>query len=120
MTNSDVGGQLAVEMAAAVAREYGWPGFEPREIVAVAMDSTRLEEIAGRYASADGRPYVASRDGSDLAIVTPTGRRYVLVATGADTFALLEDGGGVLRIERDGTGRITAFQLGPQRFARQP
>ncbi|MGZ8456825.1 MAG: serine hydrolase domain-containing protein [Gemmatirosa sp.] len=119
MTNSDVGAAVASDVVSAVAREYGWPGFAQREIVPVALDSAALEAIAGRYAAPDGRPYVASRDGSDLAVVAPSGQRFALVATGPDTFAFT-DSGNPLRIERDAQGRPAALLLGPQRYARLP
>ncbi len=119
MTNSDAGGLLAAEMSAAVAREYGWPGLEPREIVPVAIDSAKLLEVAGRYGAADGGIFTASREGDDLLVVTPTGRRVRLVATGADQFTMIE-GGSVMRLERDAAGRVAALLLGPERYARQP
>ncbi len=49
MTNGDGGGGLAQEILLAVASEYGWSDYGPREIDALAMDSTALDSFVGEY-----------------------------------------------------------------------
>lgn len=121
MTNSDAGGPIAAEMVAAVAREYGWPGYEQREIVALALDSARAAEYLGRYARPGGAPPLrVERAGDDLVVVGATGLRWDLVATGPDAFVVLTDGAPA-RFERDADGRVTALVVGAgDRLARVP
>jgi CubicO group peptidase (beta-lactamase class C family) len=49
MTNGDRGGALAVEVFRAVAREYGWPAFQPKEKHVVQLDAKALAAFEGRY-----------------------------------------------------------------------
>jgi hypothetical protein len=51
MTNSDNGGSLAQEILFAIAAEYKWPDFGPREIAPIAVDSTALKSMVGSYAA---------------------------------------------------------------------
>jgi CubicO group peptidase (beta-lactamase class C family) len=55
MTNGDQGGLLAGEILRAVAREYGWPAFQPVEKKAVAVDLKALAALEGRYELRPGR-----------------------------------------------------------------
>jgi CubicO group peptidase (beta-lactamase class C family) len=118
MTNGDAGGGLAVELIAAVAREYGWPGYGQREIIPAVVPVAALDSLAGRYVDPRGAVFVASRDGGDLAVQSPT-RRHRLVPTGHDAFAFAESGQPV-RIERDASGRAVALRIGDDRYPRQP
>lgn len=54
MTNGDNGGQLALEIVRSVAREYGWPDFQPETRAAVTLDTKALEAYAGAYQSEYG------------------------------------------------------------------
>ncbi|MDF1502780.1 serine hydrolase domain-containing protein [Roseisolibacter sp. H3M3-2] len=119
MTNSDLGATVASELIAAVAREYGWPGYAQREIVPVPVAPAILDSLAGRYADPAGRAFVASRDGEDLRVVAPGGQRYQLIPTGRDAFAFAHDGG-PMRIERDAAGAVAALVVDRQRYPRQP
>jgi CubicO group peptidase (beta-lactamase class C family) len=49
MTNSDAGDQLASEFLRAVAREYGWPDFQPMERAVAKIDAAVLSTYAGTY-----------------------------------------------------------------------
>ena len=49
MTNSDAGEQLANEFLRAVAREYGWPDFQPIERAVAKIDAAVLSTYAGTY-----------------------------------------------------------------------
>jgi CubicO group peptidase (beta-lactamase class C family) len=72
MTNGDGGGSLDQEILLAVAAPYGWPDYGPREITALAMDSTALQEFVGVYAT--DRPPVSvsvTREGDRLFAEAP-------------------------------------------------
>src|SRR5580704_15234844 len=49
MTNGDNGGQLASEIQRSVAREYGWPDFQPVEHTVTQVDPKVLAAYAGVY-----------------------------------------------------------------------
>jgi CubicO group peptidase (beta-lactamase class C family) len=55
MTNGDRGGFLAAEVLRAIAREYGWPAFQPAEKKVVAVDPKVLAQFEGRYELQPGR-----------------------------------------------------------------
>jgi CubicO group peptidase (beta-lactamase class C family) len=119
MTNSDVGGTVASEIAAAIAREYGWPGFEPREIIPVPVAAERLAEYAGRYTlgSSPTPATIVVRDGG-LWITLPGDAPRELVPVGEDRFTAVP--GGATRFERDGAGRVSAVFAGNTRLPRVP
>jgi len=73
MTNGDAGSALAQEILFAIAAEYGWPDFAPREVTTIAPDSAALEAFVGRYAmSAPVKAEVTvSREGATLYAVEP-------------------------------------------------
>jgi CubicO group peptidase (beta-lactamase class C family) len=58
MTNGDQGWRLARELLWAIAKEYGWPGYEYRpEIKKVArLSQDELERFVGRYQISFSRP----------------------------------------------------------------
>ncbi|HEX6039072.1 serine hydrolase domain-containing protein [Longimicrobium sp.] len=56
MTNSDAGSDLGAELVRALAREYGWPRFQPVEKTAAALDPAALAGVPGRYQSAGDNP----------------------------------------------------------------
>jgi hypothetical protein len=49
MTNSDDGDNLATEFLGAVAREYNWPDFQPKERTVAKIDPVILRNYAGIY-----------------------------------------------------------------------
>jgi CubicO group peptidase (beta-lactamase class C family) len=49
MTNGDRGGFLGAEVLRAIAREYGWPAFQPVEKKVVVVDPKTLALFEGRY-----------------------------------------------------------------------
>ncbi|MEO7963856.1 MAG: serine hydrolase domain-containing protein [Gemmatimonadaceae bacterium] len=54
MTNSDAGSALAQEILYSIAAEYKWPGYAPREVETVAVDSAALKAFAGTYVTTNG------------------------------------------------------------------
>ena len=55
MTNGDRGGFLASEVLRSIAREYGWPAFQPAEKKIVAVDPKALATLEGRYELRPGK-----------------------------------------------------------------
>ena len=55
MTNGDRGGFLASEVLRSVAREYGWPAFQPAEKKVVVVDPKALALFEGRYELRPGK-----------------------------------------------------------------
>jgi hypothetical protein len=49
MTNGDNGGQLAAELLRSVAREYGWPDFQPAEHAVAKVDPKLFDAYLGAY-----------------------------------------------------------------------
>ncbi|MDQ3948948.1 MAG: beta-lactamase family protein, partial [Gemmatimonadota bacterium] len=120
MTNSDAGMALVGEIMQAIAREYRWPGFAPRVVVALAMTADAMGEYAGRYVLA-GRPlelHIAVADGQLIAR-QGDGTPFELVRTGTDVFTPLVDAP-PFRFERDGAGKITTLVVAGTRLERQP
>ncbi|MGH7443794.1 MAG: serine hydrolase domain-containing protein [Longimicrobiales bacterium] len=117
MTNGDVGSELAQEIMRAIAHEYDWPGFQPNERVAVALDSAQMHALAGAYRAEvpgvdDTIVIEIVNDGGRLLANVPAagweGR--VLRAASPDTLFLLENSA-VLAVERDAAGAVRAVSL---------
>lgn len=119
MTNSDVGAAIASEVAAAIAREYGWPGFDPAEIVPVAISAERMAEYAGSYRMGNvaAPATIVVRDGG-LWITLPDDSPRELVPVGEDRFTAVP--GGATRFERGADGRVSALFAGATRLTRIP
>lgn len=128
MTNSDNGGQLASEIARAVADVYGWGVMQPTARQAITVDPAQLESIAGRYLLAipsDTIPFVMRVDDgvlfAEVLPLSPTPMR--LYASEPDRFFTLESGA-EFGIDRDASGAVVAIRLlnlgQPLRALRQP
>jgi CubicO group peptidase (beta-lactamase class C family) len=61
MTNGDNGGPLAGEILRSIAREYGWPDFQPAEHAVVKVGPKIFEAYAGGYKSSTGTYSDAAR-----------------------------------------------------------
>jgi CubicO group peptidase (beta-lactamase class C family) len=72
MTNGDGGSALAREILLAVAADYGWPDYGPREIDAVQMDAATLDAYVGEFGT--DQPLVTlfvTREGTALFAESP-------------------------------------------------
>ena len=49
MTNGDAGVGLTQEILYALAKEYRWPEYQPREVRAVTLESARMAQLVGDY-----------------------------------------------------------------------
>jgi CubicO group peptidase (beta-lactamase class C family) len=67
MTNGDNGGQLASEILRSVAREYGWPDFQPEIHSTAKVDPKIFDGYTGAYQSQYG-VFTVTRQGDELFI----------------------------------------------------
>jgi len=104
MTNGDDGLPVAMELVAAIARAYGWKGYEPTVIKPAELTDAQRAELVGSYS---GGAVVVSLQGST--IDWRTGARHTeLIPRGGDFF-MLASSAGVVRALRDDAGRINAL-----------
>jgi CubicO group peptidase (beta-lactamase class C family) len=106
MTNSDEGMVVATELMQAVAREYGWKGFEPRVLKAVTLTEAQLKAASGSYGHG---LVVISANGADLGL-TYDGVRVDLVPQADDAFIADPAGADIpVKLGRDADGRVSSI-----------
>jgi CubicO group peptidase (beta-lactamase class C family) len=116
MTNGDNGSELADEVLAAVAAEYGWPSHHPRVKKLVTKDSKSLAELAGTYSLEVGQPKpvpaIVAVDGGKLflRVDMPQIGTVELLADSDSTFFTRGVGYSVT-FDRDRSGRVTAITI---------
>jgi CubicO group peptidase (beta-lactamase class C family) len=81
MTNSENGAALVLEILRSIAKEYGWPDFQPKEKVIAKVDPAILYAYVGQYEIAP----------NFLLIVTKEGDRLISQATGQPTAELFAE-----------------------------
>ena len=119
MSNSDVGSTVVEEIVQAIAKEYGWPGFAAREIVAVDVTPETLTQYGGVYGAAGGPVRLAVGVDSGRLMVSQGGMQIEVVPTAADTFEPTVPAP-TLRFVRDRAGRVVALMAGDLRLERVP
>jgi CubicO group peptidase (beta-lactamase class C family) len=93
MTNSDNGSALAEEILRSLAKEYGWPDFELKEIEVADVDPAVMGLYTGRYqllrpeyafevVVEAGTLFVISPEGLKIESLPETGIKYVLIDNG--------------------------------------
>jgi CubicO group peptidase (beta-lactamase class C family) len=90
MTNGDQGGRLADEILRAIAREYGWPTYRPREKTVVPVDRASLAALQGRYELRPGRTLVVSLENDGLVVLDGPQRVELFPESPTRFFDLLE------------------------------
>ncbi|MFN8669797.1 MAG: serine hydrolase domain-containing protein [Gemmatimonadaceae bacterium] len=120
MTNSDNGSALAQEILFAIAAEYKWTDYGPREIAPIAADSATLDALTGTYATDKPEQIRVSltREGAKLYIAEP---KYV-----PRTEVRLLDAKKAIAIETgmeftfltDAKGSVTGIDLPPMKLTR--
>jgi CubicO group peptidase (beta-lactamase class C family) len=118
MTNSDTGGALYTEIVRALARVYGWSGWEARVIDEVALGPDGADAFAGTY-EVQGMDLVVRVEavGSRLRLQVPGRPAAELVHVGDDAFVDVADGTR-LRFERNDAGEVEAIRQGNLRAVR--
>jgi CubicO group peptidase (beta-lactamase class C family) len=69
MTNGDKGGWLGADILRAVAREYGWPAFQPRQKTIAQVDPASLAPLVGRYELRPGKIIAIALEGEKLVAI---------------------------------------------------
>jgi hypothetical protein len=126
ITNSDAGSGLAQEILYALAKEYGWPEYHPREVTTVALDSAAMNQLAGDY------PLPASMVGAAQArtmmVRIENGKLTAEVEGLVPKMEFVALEGGKLLAPETGMemttivgkdGRITGLQLGPNKLTKK-
>jgi len=120
MTNSDRGREVILPLIQAVAAEYGWPGYDPKIITPVKVESAALRQLAGRYAVAGVAVKVTVTPNADaLTFTTSDGDMLELIPQGKDDF-IDTTRGGLIRFTRDSSGKVTGMDAGGTTLDRAP
>jgi hypothetical protein len=110
MTNGDNGGQLANEVQRTVAREYGWPDFQPLEHTVAKVDPKVFDGLVGKYELAPGFILTITREGDTLfSQATGQGRIQMFPESERDYFVKVVDA--QVTFVTDGKGRATELIL---------
>jgi CubicO group peptidase (beta-lactamase class C family) len=114
MTNSDAGNGVMFELMQSIAREYGWPAFQPVEKTAVAMDPAALRDFPGRYQGvADGQTFAYTVQAADGGLTIQTANwpapRVLYPATATRFF--IRESQREYTFERDGSGRAVRIRV---------
>ena len=110
MTNGDGGNGLSNEILRAVAREYGWPDYRPREKTAIPDHPAAYASYTGDY-EVNGVHLTITRDRDQLFIVAPPvwPQPSRLYPSGDDRFFLLDDDVN-LTFVKDTHGNVTEMR----------
>lgn len=95
MSNNDSGDSLNQELLYAIGQEYGWPGYGPKTVAVVTLDSLTLAKIAGDYLLTYQKqeiPLTASAGGGRLVVTSPPLGTDTLVAMSPTSFISLTRG----------------------------
>ncbi|HEX6371355.1 MAG TPA: serine hydrolase domain-containing protein [Longimicrobium sp.] len=116
MTSGDMGGDLMIEIGRAVAREYGWPAFQPVEKTSVAMDPAALRDAPGRYRTVfqgDTIEYTVRAEGGSLTSQTRSWAepRVLHPASATELRFFVRESEREYTFERDESGRIVRIRV---------
>jgi CubicO group peptidase (beta-lactamase class C family) len=120
MTNSDAGSGLAQEILLALAAEYHWSGYGPREITSITLDSAAMDAHVGTFTR--GEPNKArvsvTRVGDSLFVEEPQHipRTRVVFIEPHKVVAL--ETGMEMTFTADAKGRVTGIELAGLKLTR--
>ena len=109
MTNGDNGGPLAGEILRSIAREYGWPDFQPVEHAVAKVDPKILDAYAGSYKGSMGT-FTLARQGDQLFVQLGGPRKFALFPESERQF-FLKEFDAQIALEVDTQGRATQVTL---------
>jgi hypothetical protein len=115
MANGDDGMAVVQELTSAIAREYGWKGFEPLLVDATPLTPAQRAEFVGSYGKG---AVVVSGDGPLLDVKFGHGH-IVLIPQGSDQF-MPASPMPLFKAIRGPDGKISAVSVGSAQFARDP
>jgi CubicO group peptidase (beta-lactamase class C family) len=119
MTNSDSGGEVSSEFLRAVAKEYNWPDFQPKERALAKIDPASLPPYAGAYeVTGIGALTVTAKDAKLYIQAGPLGPepQELLPQSDSEFFVLSHDV--TFTFQRDNKGAVSKLIIhaGPQTF----
>jgi len=120
MTNSDDGENVMQPLLHAIARSYGWPGYEDKTIKPATVEPGALKSFTGRYAL--GSIVVGVREhegGGSLDLVPPGDSAYELIPQGGDAFADASNAEPA-KFTRDAAGKVAGLEFGGVTLTRAP
>nr|MCU0649747.1 hypothetical protein [Gemmatimonadaceae bacterium] len=124
MTNSDAGGSLTKEILYAIAKEYQWPDYGPREVAPIALDSASVQQLVGEYpvpsTLTDGKrvSQILRMEGAVLTVEVPGFVPKSSLVALADDVLLAPETGFEFRIMRDRRGRVSGLDIGNARLTK--
>ncbi len=118
MTNADNGGVLAEEILRAIAKEYQWPDYAPREKTLAIVDAALYDVYAGTYEVSPTVRVTVSRQENALVAETQ-GQRFELLPESDTSFFTLTSGVEV-RFVKDAAGRVTHLLVNGSQARRIP
>lgn len=113
MVNGDDGWPLVLAVTQAIARHYGWKGFETKVVDAVAVSPADLAKFAGSYGEGATR---LALSGTTL-IATGDGAPTEMIPIAPTTFVRASDGV-MVTVERDADGGIAGLRAAGQLLPR--
>ena len=110
MTNGDRGSGLFNEILRAIAREYGWPDYQPTEKTVADVNPAVYRSYVGEY-DANGIRATISTDGEQLfAFASPLGPQRVRLYPSAEDRFFLLDQDVDLTFVKDTQGHVTEMR----------
>jgi CubicO group peptidase (beta-lactamase class C family) len=111
MTNGDRGSGLFNEILRAIAREYGWPDYQPTEKTVADVNPAVYRSYVGEY-DANGIRATITTDGEQLfAFASPLGPKRVRLYPSAEDRFFLLDQDVDLRFVKDTQGHVTEMRV---------
>lgn len=109
MTNSDSGGSLAEEVLLAIAHEYGWSGYKPKEITTVHVDPHVLADYAGTYKLPPDQTLTIAQEGDKL-LLEADGQKFEMVPESETKFFVLGPDF-ALQFVKDEKGKVASLDI---------
>jgi CubicO group peptidase (beta-lactamase class C family) len=110
MTNGDRGSGLFNEILRAIAREYGWPDYQPTEKTVADVNPAVYRSYVGEY-DANGIRATITTDGEQLfAFASPLGPQRVRLYPSAEDRFFLLDQGVEMTFVKDTQGHVTEMR----------
>jgi hypothetical protein len=125
MTNSDAGFTVARELLNAIAKEYRWPGFAPREIEPITLDAAALEQLLGEYPSppdiTGGKPtsLFLTQEGGKLMVEVPGFVPKTEIVVLADGELIAPETGFQSTLMKDKDGKIVGVDIGSAKLTKK-
>ncbi len=109
MTNGDQGSRLGAEILRAVAREYGWPTFKPREKTIAPVAPAALAPLAGRYELRPGKTIAVALEGGTLFLIDGAQKIELFPESETRFFELVEET--TLTFQKGADGKVTQLVI---------